>query len=569
MLIIFRVDASQIIGSGHVMRCLTLAEELRNSSISVEFILRDHPGNMNEFIGSKGFKTHVLKQPYKPDLNLVGYESWLGVKHDIDIQETIQVIKNRGVDWLVIDHYALDYIWEKNLRPYVKKIMVIDDLANRKHDCDLLLDQNYTHDKNRYHGLLPFTTTKLLGPKYALLRKSFVKDVNDRTQNNMIKRVFVFFGGTDADNITAMAIKALSKPKLKHLLVDVVVGSTNIHQLSLKNEIEKHKNIELHVQVDNVAELMSKADIALGAGGSTTWERMVTGLPSIVITTAENQVEFTRDLDSDGYHNWLGCVDNITENEIYDAMLDAIRNSKQLCKQSLKCQQLVGVNGAKLVGDIIIKNVLSITIISDASSWMIPWVTVLLERWGSLGYLTKLVNTQEEIPAGDLCFILSCNEIIKPNILKRNKHNLVVHASDLPKGKGMSPLSWQILEGKSEIAVTLFEAEEALDAGNIYLQDFVKFKGHELLYELRTIVAEATIKLCCQFVNQYPLVLESARVQSGKESFYTKRRSQDSRLDITKSLLDQFSLLRIVDNERYPAFFELRGCKYKLKIEKY
>jgi methionyl-tRNA formyltransferase len=211
----------------------------------------------------------------------------------------------------------------------------------------------------------------------------------------------------------------------------------------------------------------------------------------------------------------------------------------------------------------------SITILSDCTSWMAPWIEQFLEDLSKEGHKINWVHEPPEVSQGDFCFILSFSRVIEPNILSRNKHNLVIHASDLPKGKGMSPMSWQILEGKNKIRVTLFEAVKSLDAGNIYLQESIEFEGHELLDELRTILANSIIKLCSQFIINYPSVLSGARKQAGDGSFYPKRTIEDSILDIDKSLREQFQLLRIVDNERYPAFFELNGHRYILKIDKH
>jgi UDP-2,4-diacetamido-2,4,6-trideoxy-beta-L-altropyranose hydrolase len=354
MKIVIRTDSSQKIGSGHVMRCLTLAEELRKSGATAEFITRDHPKNISKQIINKGFKVYLLPNPTtEKQQNLTEYEQWLGVKQDTDADESIQIVKDNEVDCLIVDHYALDYNWEDKLSPYTKKTIVIDDLANRKHSCDLLLDQNYIHDDKRYDYLIAPDTIKLLGPKYTLLRKEFIENKKCRTQNITIKRVFVFFGGTDPDNLTKLAIKALAQPKLESLSVDIVIGSTNPHQSELKKEIEKHPNFKLHIQVDNISELMLKADLALGAGGATTWERMALGLPSLVVTISENQATSTKELDKDGFINWLGSTNQVNEQIIYDALLKAINNSNQLVEQSRKCQLRFNGNGAKIVSKLL------------------------------------------------------------------------------------------------------------------------------------------------------------------------------------------------------------------------
>jgi methionyl-tRNA formyltransferase len=143
---------------------------------------------------------------------------------------------------------------------------------------------------------------------------------------------------------------------------------------------------------------------------------------------------------------------------------------------------------------------------------------------------------------------------------------LVVHESDLPSGKGWSPLTWQILEGKNRIPVTLFEATERVDSGDIYLQEWLEFEGHELIDELRQAQAAATLRLCREFVNRYPEVLQAAKPQVGKESFYPRRKPKDSQLDVNCSLAQQFNLLRVVDNEKYPSFFSHGGKTYIILV---
>jgi UDP-2,4-diacetamido-2,4,6-trideoxy-beta-L-altropyranose hydrolase len=306
--IIIRTDASTRIGSGHVMRCLTLAEELREVGAGVSFISRAHPGNLNELIREKGFQCHELPSAQEieenPDDTRSEYASWSGVSQQQDAEETIQALGGDQADWLIVDHYGLDEAWEKLLRHHVSKIMVIDDLADRPHDCDLLLDQNFYNDgQKRYDHLVSPACTKLLGPKYALLRREFRearKNLMERTGE--VKRVMVFFGGSDPDNITGLAVEALSAPELIDLKVDVVIGAQNPNRIAVEKLVKDRPGTMLHIQASNMAELMCEADLAIGAGGSTTWERCCMGLPSLIIPIAENQIPSTRDL------SYLGVV---------------------------------------------------------------------------------------------------------------------------------------------------------------------------------------------------------------------------------------------------------------------
>lgn len=208
----------------------------------------------------------------------------------------------------------------------------------------------------------------------------------------------------------------------------------------------------------------------------------------------------------------------------------------------------------------------SIAIVIDADSWFVPFAEILREKLIAWGYEVHIFSHFDREHSYELVFLLSYSKLIPETDLRRNCHNLVVHESALPQGKGWSPLTWQVLEGCDEIPITLFEATVAVDAGRIYLQRTMHFDGTELVDELRRVQGEATIMLCMEFVQRYPEILIEAREQAGKESFYPRRRPADSRLDLDKTLREQVNLLRVVDNERYPAFFEWKGKRYRLAI---
>ncbi|WP_035289866.1 formyltransferase family protein [Clostridium sp. KNHs214] len=206
-----------------------------------------------------------------------------------------------------------------------------------------------------------------------------------------------------------------------------------------------------------------------------------------------------------------------------------------------------------------------ITLMCDnPNSWIIPYIEELKEEIKELGHKVRVIDDYKKITSGDLLFLLSCEKILPVSYMKMNKHNLVVHESDLPMGKGWSPVTWQVLEGKDTIPVTLFEAAESVDAGNIYLQEFIHLDGSELLEEIKHKQGLYTKKLVLEFIKRYPNV--QGKSQQGEECFYPKRSPKDSQLDINKTIGEQFNLLRVVDNERYPAYFMLNGKKYIVKI---
>ena len=207
-----------------------------------------------------------------------------------------------------------------------------------------------------------------------------------------------------------------------------------------------------------------------------------------------------------------------------------------------------------------------VTVVVDNPSWILPHAEELVRLIREEGDDATLARAYDQVPKGDVAFYLGCVKITPPEVLRRNRRNLVVHESDLPRGKGFSPLTWQILEGKSDIPICLLEADEQVDSGNIIFRDMMHFEGHELIDEMRQVQGQKTIELCLRFLRA-PIPLEG-EPQQGEESFYPRRTPKDSELDVNKTILEQFNLLRVVDNERYPAFFQVGGKKYFLKIYK-
>lgn len=304
MKVIFRVDASTQIGVGHIMRCYSLAEHLLRIGVSVVFICRQQSGDCINWLKDNGFPVDVLisrssgSVPEKhPDSHEIGKE---------EIQEVRDIIGRHGVvDWLVVDHYSLGFDWERAMRPLVGSILSIDDLANRPHDCDVLLDQNYfAQPQVRYAGLLPENASSLLGPRYALLRPEFAEKRHAKSdRDGEVKRILVFMGGGDSANTTSIVLQALIRHHqfLENIFVDVVLGSSNPHGESVSLLIEHFPWITLYRHTNQMAELMFQADLAIGAAGSSNWERACLALPSLVFAFADNQVEPLMALVEDGY----------------------------------------------------------------------------------------------------------------------------------------------------------------------------------------------------------------------------------------------------------------------------
>jgi len=272
----FRADASIAVGSGHVMRCLTLAAALRESGADILFICRDHRGHLCELISEQGFK--VARLAVEPSDCIVGptdrvsrtHADWLGASWHVDASQSVAEISHwGGVDWLVVDHYALDAKWESAVRPVARSLMAIDDLADRPHDCDLLLDQNYrAAGASSYDALVPEHCRKMLGPEFALLRPQFRAaraELDERRAE--ARRIFVFFGGADPTNETEKAILAILELGKADVQADVLVGSANPNSAAIEKLYSGYPNVHLHFKPSNVAELMARSVPAVGGGG--------------------------------------------------------------------------------------------------------------------------------------------------------------------------------------------------------------------------------------------------------------------------------------------------------------
>ncbi len=357
--VIIRADASLEIGSGHVMRCLTLAEALVKRGFDVSFVCRDLIGNLAEDIRQRGFACHLLFHEPCDHVNREDNEAfplhikWLGVDWEKDATQTLSVLekKNDCTNLLIVDHYSLDYRWETFLRPYVEKIMVIDDLADRSHNCDILLDQNlYENFENRYNDLVPSHCKMLLGPKYALLRPEFGSArERGKQRDNENKRILVFMGGSDPNNVTERILTTINQLSLSCLDIDIVVGSTNPHVDKLNHFCEGKSRFSLHWQVNNMAELMIEADLAIGAGGTATWERCCLGLPSIGISIASNQEELSVCLAEKGGMLYLGPSETISENILASAIMLLINNNSLSKSMSHTCLNIVDGGGTERV----------------------------------------------------------------------------------------------------------------------------------------------------------------------------------------------------------------------------
>jgi len=325
MNIVFRADASLRIGTGHVMRCLTLADALTSEGHDCTFITRNHPGHLADLIQRRGHRVTLMATPaanFLGEINDSYYAQWLGASWQTDAEETIALLQDIKPAWLIVDHYAIDHRWHKVLRQCAEKILVIDDLANRILDCEVVLNQNYGCTETDYRDLVKQDCVLLLGPRYALLRPEFTQlrpqAIEKRKMFQGIRRILVSMGGTDADNATSMVLDALAAidwPQPPE--IDVVLNSRAPHLQSVIENAKQHPlPVSVTVDVEDMAVRMLLADVAIGAGGATTWERCCLGLPSLIVVTAENQKPTVIKLHQRGTLINLGDLTALTQSII-------------------------------------------------------------------------------------------------------------------------------------------------------------------------------------------------------------------------------------------------------------
>ena len=357
MRVAFRADASVTIGTGHVMRCLTLADTLRALGADCQFVTRDLPGHLGALIADRDFAVSLLDAPSGPaPSGPPDHAAWAGVTWQKDLVDTLAVLDR--TDWLIVDHYALDARWQKGLGDRVGRIMVIDDLADRPHAAALLLDQNLGREAKDYDGLVPDDCRILTGPRFALLRPEFAAQRGrslTRRGVPQLAHLMVTMGGTDAIDATSQVLRALKDANLPEgLRISVVMGSrapalARVRALAT----EMPWPTEVLVDVRDMAALMTDADLAIGAGGSTNWERCCLGLPGIVVETAENQAGSVKAMVQAEAALGIGLV---SESDFADRLLGAVRqmqNADFRADYSSRTAAICAGDGALRVVDIL------------------------------------------------------------------------------------------------------------------------------------------------------------------------------------------------------------------------
>jgi UDP-2,4-diacetamido-2,4,6-trideoxy-beta-L-altropyranose hydrolase len=304
MRVLFRADASVAIGSGHIVRCATMAQALVEGGHGVEFICRSLPGDLNGWLTARGFRVRRITATSNDDA--VACRDAIG---------------GHRFDWLVVDHYELAAEWEAAMAGAAQRIAAIDDFG-RTHECDLLIDQNVANPLQRaYH--LPARCERLFGPEFAILDPQFaaLRSASLRRCRNAVRRALIFMSGSDPANETEKVLQGLTLLKARDLAIDVVIGASNPHRNSVAARCARIPNVKLHIQTQFMPELMAATDCAIGAGGNNTWERCALGLPALVTILADNQVMAAEALVSAGAHRLLGWHNTLTPADYADALV--------------------------------------------------------------------------------------------------------------------------------------------------------------------------------------------------------------------------------------------------------
>lgn len=349
--IVIRADASDLIGTGHLMRCLTLANEAADRGWSVCFVMRTPMEDIVKRILNSGHSVRTLfniEQQKTVTRGAIRHSHWLAVTQEVDARQTRSIVQELKADWVIVDHYALDATWHHIIEQSCKKIFVIDDLADRDLYCSLLLNQNISPSAEAYRGKVSAECKCLIGPKYALLRKEFQEWRSRsiaRRYTKPLKKILITMGGVDASDYTLQVLHELEKSDFAAKCEFIVVlGPAYPHKIDLDKFISLSRlSIKCRFDIRNMAETMTYSDMCVGAAGSTSWERCCLGLPTLIFSTAENQLEISYALEEHGI-----ALRSSTET-IRDDFDKLLRHDNSLLLKSLVDNALAACDGLGVV----------------------------------------------------------------------------------------------------------------------------------------------------------------------------------------------------------------------------
>jgi len=552
--LIIRADAGGVLGTGHIMRMIALAQAYMRRGGNVVIASAQCPSAVVDRVKELGIRHQLLDGCI------------LGDAQDADL--TLELCKELGARWMVLDGYHLDETYQKRVSGHGIKVLAIDDYGHcATWHCDAVLNQNLGSENWQRGNSSQPDMQWLLGSSFALIREEFLVSIQRAKEKSFpAQRILVTMGGADVDNVTLTILKSLEHTNLDTLDIRVLAGGANAHQKELQQWAQKSRHqVEILTNVRDMPSMYEWTDAVISAGGSTCWEWLAYGLAGAVVTIAENQEPIVEELKKRELALTLGWPTDRAVT-VWKRLLDRWISSGL---EGIAYQQkhtVIDGKGADRVASLL-SDRLIITIATAATGWLRNSVDKLKEKLEGLGHQVHVVFDAQEIPPSDILFLLSFWSLIPANILTNNTHNIVIHGSDLPKGRGWSPVTWQIIDGENKIPMTLFEATEKVDAGDVYLKSMMVFLGDELLDEIQEKQALAQFDLCCDFVEHYPSIVTNKQAQIGDSFTYPRRSSKDSMLDVNKTIHEQFNILRTVDNDNYPAYFEMAGRTYTIKIE--
>ncbi len=551
-----RADAGTRMGIGHVMRCLALAQAWQDRGGRVVFITAaQSPALLQRLKLENVDVRHLQSLEATPE----------------DAAETITIARNAAADCIVLDGYHFNPNYRSALKASGLQPLVIDDFSDTDlSQADFILNQNAYASESMYAGRSG-RARLALGAPFALLRREFLPWRNtQRDYPAQAREILVTLGGSDPDNVTSRVLEALAAFGDWRLKLRIIVGGANPHLECLEvllPQLRLSHDAEILVNPPNLPELMSGSDLVISASGSSCWELACLGVPMVLLVVADNQRGIAAELETLGAAVSLGWAHGCAVEPWTVAIAEVLRSEERRRNLSVAARGLIDGRGAARIAASL-QGVYSVTIGTAPGGWLRESLSLLVETLEKAGHTVRVATTVDEMAGGDFLLLLSFWGIVPAPVLARYLHSLVVHASDLPRGRGWSPATWAILAGQRNIPICLLEAADRVDCGDIYLRDEVLLSGHELVDEWRALLAMKTAELCLRFVGGFPSILNTRETQSGEPSYHPRRGPKDSQLETNKTLAECFNLLRVVDNESYPAFFEIEGIRYLLKIEK-
>ncbi len=535
------------------MRMLALAQSAIGLGWRVRFLIVDCPQALLERLGGDG--CDVVK--------LEGGEPG-------SLEEAAVVAaecRQNDAGWLVLDGYHFSEAYQEVIQKAGVRILLVDDHAHAEaYSADAILNQNLFASPALYEGKAKEGTDFLTGSPFVMLRREFlVSRENDKVRSREEqerRRLLITVGGADPQGYTQRLVLAASRI-LEDWRIQVVAGAGFDFMPSFEASVGSN-TIEILESPADMAKVISDNDVVISAAGSTVWEVLFLRKRLLAFSLADNQIPIGLSIEEKG----VGCYgedlreldDAALEGKLvgyFDTVLPDVDEDDGCIDGSGAARVLAYLRGA-----------LNVTIATSESGWFSRRLDEFAEEVRALGAVVDLARSAEELKGGDVLVLLSWQSIVSREVLDRYRNTVVVHASDLPNGRGWSPMIWEIIEGRTEFTFSLLEAAEEVDSGTIYVQEKCSLSGTELVGELRDFQVRMTLSLCLKFLSCYPQSLSYGRAQVGDGTWYPRRGPEDSVLDPERTIADQFDLLRTVDNEAYPAFFEYRGERYLLKIEK-